>query len=388
LYLIFRDTQKFVGLLCLAYAWLGAYGAHAVVSGASSHLRSVRIAGPFLMLFLISLPILSNMGFFGFFNQTGPTQYPDDWYRAEEFMKNDTTPTNLMVFPPHLYYWYDWVNGYQKILGPPASQFFSKPVVAPTSVETQYVNSDMNDSRERYMRFLFDKRQYINDTAEMLLPLNVRYIILLKEDTDTIHYLYLFARKGGMPDIELLYEGPTIYLFRNNLAKGPFFSSKENGSGGFGAILANSGKGVYSPDVSFREERIGAYSINGSGYEYLVATSDAYKSPEAGFSPWHAIDGAIRYAGPITLSNPVFPLALSLFLLAWMLGILLIVRPDSAQGMLALLSILAVASAVVYIGVSDGIMRPPALGALMLLSFAAAFTIPGVLRRSQMAKSL
>jgi hypothetical protein len=416
LYLIFRDTQKFVGLLCLAYAWAGAYGAGAImsalsllsslisgVSGISGMISRISgaVSGPrrpalalsgtisivlpsAALALLLALPILYNYGFFGLLGQIGLSHYPDDWYAAERIIAADPSPTNMMVFPPHLYGWYRWMNASQQTLGMPAGQFFPEPVMSPTSVETQYVQSDTNDPKERYMAFLFSKRQYINDTAEMLLPLNVRYIMLLKDDEDCIHYLYLFTRKGGVKDIELVYEGRTLYLFRNNLAKGPFFASSENGSNGFDTILDDSGKGVYSPDVSYEKTGPASYRVLSSAYEYVVFASRFGRASDvdgAQFSAWHQLDGFWRFSGPAMVVNRVFGVTLALFLLACSASLWLIARLRGFGGGMLLPAGIALLSVIAYLAVASGAAGPAALGALLVLAFAAAIFIPSCPRR-------
>jgi hypothetical protein len=382
LYLVFRDTQKFVGLLCLAYAWSGAFGVDAalsIIGKASGSVKPGTILSLAALALLVSLPIIYDYGFFGFLGQIKPSQYPADWYNAEKIIKADLTPSNILVYPAHLYYTYPFVKSYQKTLGQPASQFFSKPVISASSVETRLVQSDVNDSREEYLRFLFDNRQFINHTAEMLLPLDARYIILLKSDPTSIHYLYLFSRKGGVKDIELVYEGDQLYLFRNNLVKGPFFSSKEDGSGCFDAILANSGKGVYSPDVAYG--RTGAMSFDITGPEGGIVSTARYPQAYllgAGSSDWHGL--LTMQDGPAYIVNWVFCATLALFIIAWSLAIWFVSGPWRPSPILPL-AISALAGVLIYLSVYSGAIGMASLGTIMLLSFPVAFLAGTVSRR-------
>ena len=365
LYLIFRDTQKFVGLLCLSYAWFGAYGADALASSAGSFMRSGparSIATAAALLLLVSLPIIYDYGFFGLLHQVGQTSYPDDWYKAEQIIGADPTPTNILVFPPHLYSWYPWVNDTQKTIGPPASQFFSKPVVSPSSVETQYVQSDVNDSREEYMDFLFNERQYINATAELLLPLDVRYIIVLKDDPDYIHYLYLFERKGGVKDIELLYSGPTLLLFRDDLVAGPFFSSKENGSGGFDTILQDAGNGMYSPNVTYERTGATSYQVTSSQYVYVVSTMSppaAYSAGPQPLSSWHDLGSYWGFTAPAAFTDWVSGLTISLAILAWVVALWLMA--GISKWRYQAIGILAVFAVAMFSIIDSGALSPSIL---------------------------
>jgi hypothetical protein len=367
--LFFRDTQKFVGLLCLAYSWLGAYGADAVLSTSSKASKTAaRFIKPALLALLLAIPVIYDYGFFGLLGQTHPTSYPDDWYKAGQIIASDPVEGYVVVFPAHLYYYYPWVKSSQKILGNPAEQFFSKPVLSPSSVETPYVQSDVNDSRERYMTYLFDNRQYINETATMLLPLNARYIIVLTNDPDYVHYLYMLDRKGGVPGIEKVYQGKMLYLFRNDLVMGPFFASAENGSGGLDVILENSGNGVYSGNVSFEKTGPVSYDILSSPLEYVVFAPRmglAFTLESGNFSEWHGMAMKWRFGGKASLSNWLFPIILGLFMLSWLLACCMLLRFSKGPCLAV-----AGASIIIVVAVLYGYAGPAMLGLFILLSLA------------------
>lgn len=247
---IFRDSQKFVALLALSYSVLGAYGVHAAAEICRKRWKRIPVHVPLLVL--LAVPVICNYGFFGFLGQAGPTQYPDEWKSAEAVMSADATPGNVLLLPLHLYNHYDWVNCSVKTLAVPEAQFFSRPVISGHSVEMKDVWSDTNIPSERYVQYLFENRGSINNTAGLLLPLNARYIMLSKEDEDSPHYLYMFKRMGGVPGIEQVFEGRSFWLFRNNLAKGPFTATADNGSGGFEALASGSAGAAYA-DVGYEK---------------------------------------------------------------------------------------------------------------------------------------
>jgi hypothetical protein len=361
---VFRDSQKFVGLMALAYAMLGAYGVHYLSQKTKNRKRTA------LLIALIAVPVLHNYGFFGFLGQIGPTAFPQDWVEAGRIIAEDNTLTNVLVLPLHLYSWHPWVNSTQKTLGNPASGFFSKPVIVAQNIEMEHVYSDWADPEGSYLSYMFENRRYVNNTAEMLLPLNVRYILLFKHDEDSIHYLYLFQRKQGVKDIELVYEGQNLYLFRNNLVKGPFIASKENGSGDSKELMELSGKGLYSTDVQYEEITPASYQISDSPYPYVVFADDynrfvTYDGTQA-FS-WHGLANGFAYAGPGKVENRLFYWTLALFLLSWLIALALLLNASTKQ--LLLLAALFVA---IYPFASNGMLKPSALGALIILSVTLA----------------
>jgi hypothetical protein len=364
IHFIFRDSQKFAGLLCLVYSVSGTYG----VNYLSQKTRGIKKTA--VILLLVAVPVAYNFGFFGFLEQVGTTAYPEDWVEADEIIAADNISGHVLVLPPHLYSTYPWVNSKQKTLANPAAKFFSKPVITARNVETAHVYSDINDARGQYLKYMYWNRQYINNTAEMLLPLNARYIVLLKNDEEFIHYSWLFDRKGGVEHIELVMEGPTLYLFRNNLVKGPFMSSQENGSGNFRELINLSGNGLYSGNVSYEEITPASYRILDSPYEYVVFARDYNRFLEfdgTPASPWHGLANGFVYYGEGRMENRLFCYNLALFLLSWFIALALIAEISRKQGFI-LIGLFAIA----YLLTSAGLLGPAALGGLLIISLLGA----------------
>jgi hypothetical protein len=363
LYFFFRDSHKFVGLLALAYSAAGAYGLHFITRNHSGLKKTAM-----LMLFL-TVPVICNFGFFGLLGQIGPTTYPNEWYEADQIMSNDSVPGNLLVLPPHLYTYYGWVNSSQKSLGNPASVFFSRPVITGRILESRSVYSDMKDPKGDYIRLLFNNRENIEDTATLLLPLNVRYVLLFKHDPDSPHYLWLFHRKAGVPDIELVHEGRTFYLFRNNLAKGPIISSMENGSGEMSELL----QGGYSSNVTYEKTGPMTFHVTQSEYPYLVSTGGDRSSirfdGQKAFS-WYGIGNGFDFTGPGILRSEIMYYKIFLFLLALFTAAVLLVSPSLKQ--LAGIIILFVAA---YAAVVQGYLDIDGLGLLTLAVTAGSMYI-------------
>jgi hypothetical protein len=204
-YFLFRDSQKFVGLIALAYSFLGAYGVNSLAKRFTDQKKML------LLIVLLAIPIVYNFGFFGFLDQIGPTQYPSDWAAADKIITADNSSTKILVLPLHLYSQFKWVNSNQKTLATPASQFFSRPVITGSSLEMRHDRDDPND---QYIEQIFENK---NNSAQMLSPLNIRYIILNKNTGETASY---YEKLQKAPNISLIFEGSTIYLFKNNLANG------------------------------------------------------------------------------------------------------------------------------------------------------------------------
>ncbi|NYZ74043.1 hypothetical protein H0O00_02785 [Candidatus Micrarchaeota archaeon] len=362
IYMIFRDSHKFIGMICLAYSMLGSYGANHV-------LRSLQRRKLAALAVILLLPLIYNFGFFNFLGQIGTTQYPADWVEAGRIISADPSETSILVLPPYLYSTYSWSNATQKTLPTPAAHFFSKPVIISQGIMMPHIYSDIKDVRGDYRAYIFKKRQYINNTAELLAPLNARYIIVLKEYEDADSYLWLFKRRGGVDNITLVYEGDSLYLFRNELVTGPLLASADAGEGGF-QQLANVSIDGLSQNVSYIHINPVTYLITGCGAPYLFYATSAGPFMEFNGNrpePWHAIASTFRFSGPGILSNGVFPVSLALFILAWLLTIALLIHPQKTGAVL-----LAASAVPLYILAWGDILGPHALGTLLAISLASA----------------
>jgi hypothetical protein len=365
IHMIFRDSQKFVGMICLSLSMLGSFGA--------SHLMRTYPKWSLAVLALILLlPVIYDFGIFGFFGQIRPTQYPADWVEAGKIISADPTETRILVLPPYLYNTYKWSNATQKTLASPANHFFSKPIIVSQSVMTSHVYSDVKDTYGGYVQRIFKNRQYINNTAELLVPINARYILILKDYRDSDSYLWLFHRKGGVKDITLVYESDSLYLFRNELVFGPILASAEGGNGGFKSLARINVSGL-SDNVTYTHVNPATYEITGCGGPYLFYASPA--DPFSEFSgippqPWNGIASTYPCSGPGVFGNRVFPVSLALFLLSWVLAISLLARPG-IRGII----ILAISSVLAYALIWFGILGPHHIGALLALSMGGSLAV-------------
>jgi len=345
-YFIFRDSQKFAGLICLVYSVLGAYGVHYLTEKTGGMKKNA------ILIALLAVPIIYNFGFFGLLGQIGLTQFPEEWAKADEIIAQDNIPGSILMLPSHLYKEYSWVNGYQKTAGNPESQFFSKPVIIAKSIEMENVESDIKDPAGDYVEYLFDNRQHINNTAEMLLPLNARYILLDKMDENYIHYLYLFHKVGGVENIDLVYEGETVYLFRNNLVTGPFFNPEDNRS-----------------KVEYYEVTPAFYSIDGSEYSEIVFARGYNRFLSFGEEPvypWNGLANGFAYSGPGMLENRMFNYTL-IFLLLWLFVFVWLMLRAGKDIVFFAFALLAV-----YILSIEGVLGPAGLGWIIILSVSGA----------------
>ena len=374
LYFIFRDSQKFVGLVCLSYAYLGAMG----VSPASELVARIfpgkkALALKAAVAALCLIPAAYNFGiFFGFLAQVHPTNYPPDWAAAEELMSADPSDGGVLIIPTTLYNWYPWINGSQRAVGNPAGQFFSRPAIHDERIMTNNVYSDRIDPRASYISYLYSNREDINETAELLAPLNARYVLLLKNYSTSTHSLFLFKRRGGVRDITELLATESLYLLRNEQAAGKFLATNHSGNGTFRDLVAlSAGEELFS-SVEYGKITPARYRIGEIPGRYLVFTlppGKFFSYSGEGASGWFRMASAFEGEGGGEFVNALFPVILVLFVSAWLLSLALLLEPGYPALALLLLS----GCAVSYLAY-EGILGPPGIGAMLMASFAISLS--------------
>ncbi|MBA7639354.1 hypothetical protein ES703_47012 [subsurface metagenome] len=291
----FRDSQKFVALLCLAYAFLGGLGVREIIKPLRRLKRKLPVAGMMtLAIMLLLSPIAYSFSIFGFQGQLGTTDYPQEWYEVNEYLNQDDEDFQVLFLPWHLYMDFSWLPNRDKRLGNPAWQFFDKPVIAGDNIEITDVYSQSTYPMSAYVEFVLANRDDIENLGELLAPLNVKYIILAHEvDYEAYNSLYQQA------DLAVELERQGITLFKNlhprakiygvnsivhidNLEQYLELSKTQDvmehiyllGSG------SSSGEASAMEVVGFEKESAVKYHVQGSESEYLVFTVSHRASTE------------------------------------------------------------------------------------------------------------
>ncbi|MBI4308667.1 MAG: hypothetical protein HY684_07675 [Chloroflexi bacterium] len=207
----FRDSQKFVALLCLSYAILGALGVAELRRALEGHLRRVwRATLRGGLAAALVTPLAYSYGMFGFFGQVQVTDFPRSWYEVNEQLQQDPDDVWVLVLPWHLYMDYRWLPDRDKRLASPAHLFFAKPVYAGDNVEAGAIYSQSTSPASHYIEALIKEGGSHDNLGNLLTPLNVRYILLLHE-VDYSSYDFLYRQR----DMEVQLQRDDLTLFRN-----------------------------------------------------------------------------------------------------------------------------------------------------------------------------
>ena len=201
----FRDSQKFVALLVLAYAYLGGLG----LDDFTKYLKEKRVKRVIAIIIVVVAlvsPAMYSYTMFGFYGQLKPMDYPQSWYETNDFLNQDSDDCNVLFFPWHLYMTFSWS---ERRIANPASGFFDKPVIEGDNIEAGGIYSQSTNPVSKYIEFLLRSEDYRN-LGELVAPLNVKYIILAKE-VDYKRYDFLYEQE----DLEVVLENEGLIVFRN-----------------------------------------------------------------------------------------------------------------------------------------------------------------------------
>ena len=214
----FRDSHKFLTLLVLAYAYLGALGVRHLLTVVTSvrfhpwfaHWRvAPRQLGLALAVAVLLIPLGYGVRLAGFSGQVHPTHYPDAWYEARESIVAGPPQTNVLVLPWHQYLDIGWLPQPQQRVSNPARLFFGPSTIVGNSIE---VGPPSSDPVSRYVDFLLENRDGITNLGELLAPINVGFVVLLKE-VDYLDYGFLDHQK----DLDVVLSNDRITLYKNTL---------------------------------------------------------------------------------------------------------------------------------------------------------------------------
>lgn len=205
-----RDANKFVALLVVAYAYLGALGVSALLDRvrAVDARRWVRIA---VVCLLVALPLGYTVPMVtGYAGQVQATDYPAEWYETREFLDAEADAEHTLFLPWHRYTTYSWIGDGHHRVSTPARQFFPDLIVRHDSTD---------DSVSRRVASLFGLDdgtgpKSSTDLGTGLADLDVGYVVLTKE---TGWHRYSAALAEGA-DLTLVGENDYFEVYRNDAA--------------------------------------------------------------------------------------------------------------------------------------------------------------------------
>ena len=190
----FREPQKFTMLIVIWLSIMGSFGLTEL-----KQLLTPPIYNALAFLVCSMVLLYSFTMFNGFSHQLVSTHYPTEWENASEIIRQDPSQSNLLVLPWQNYLDLSW-NGSR--VQNPSWAFFPGRVIS--------AHNQFDDPTQRYISALLAHGDEIDNFGDMVMPLGIEYVLLLKEaNYNKYDFLYQNA------DLNVILDNQKLTLFKN-----------------------------------------------------------------------------------------------------------------------------------------------------------------------------
>jgi len=217
-----REPQKFLATLTLAYATLGGVGAGDITERLRQHLKTKRLKYIAIIAsaLILAVPLTYSYNqLFGFTGQIKTLNYPEEWYEAKALLDSDKGDYRILILPWHLYMYQSWIG---RITANPAPAFFNKPSISGENMEWGGIETQSRKPTQHYIQQILNHRTEVKNLGALLKPLNVKYVVLLKE-VDYSEYTFL----DNQNDLKPILENTRLKLYLNTEDVAKIYQLKE-----------------------------------------------------------------------------------------------------------------------------------------------------------------
>jgi len=205
----YREPQKFVGLVALAFAVFVGYAIPAILVRCQQK-KPVTFNAVFAGLLV--LPILLTPTMYGAFAfQLMPHHYPADWDMINAQLSNDKSKGRVLFLPWHLYMQFGFTD---RITVNPAAQYFNKDVIVSNSLEYHDASPTVPSHEKTQIGTILKTAKNYRDLGAELNSHHIKYILLAREQ-DYKSYDYLSKQK----DLSLVAQTTHFDMYRNESYK-------------------------------------------------------------------------------------------------------------------------------------------------------------------------
>jgi hypothetical protein len=175
LYRGYREPEKWLMLLALAYSYFLAVGSAKVLSLIKKLEWRQLTFGLIALLPILYTPIL----LWGAGGQLKSSQYPSDWSTAEQTLTKDKGYYQVLVLPWHEYLYVSFVG---RVVANPTNHYFKQNMIISDNPELR--GDPPSESTPIYKLLdnqIIPSRGLQTNDASLLKPYHVKYVLLLKE---------------------------------------------------------------------------------------------------------------------------------------------------------------------------------------------------------------
>jgi hypothetical protein len=203
----YREPQKFVALVALAFAVCSSQGATTLLQRYKERNQETSFGIAAVSLMLLPLLLTPTM-LWGFSGQLKAHNYPPDWTAMNTQLNTDHSDSRVLFVPWHQYMSFGFTD---RIVVNPAEQFFDKPTVVSNNLEFGNASPTMPDTEKtEFTSYLHQADSGGKLLAAQLADHNIKYILLSKDD-DYKTYEYL----DKQPNLQMTQDTSTLRLYHN-----------------------------------------------------------------------------------------------------------------------------------------------------------------------------
>jgi hypothetical protein len=175
LYRGYREPEKWLMLLALAYSYLLAIGSNSALKIFKKiEWRQITL-GIIALLPILYTPVL----LWGVGGQLVSADYPSDWAKAETTLDQDKSSYKVLILPWHEYL---PISFAKRVVANPANHYFKQNMVISDNPELRGVPPSESTPLYKLLdNEIIPSRGLQTNDASLLKPYNVKYVLLLKE---------------------------------------------------------------------------------------------------------------------------------------------------------------------------------------------------------------
>jgi hypothetical protein len=209
-----RDAGKWAVLLAFVYSQFVGLGVVATL-GLWKRSVPVPIRAEWVVSvavgLLLALPLYYGNGLlFGAHGEIRPSSYPPGWYTADRILATDSHPERTLFLPWHEYMSYSFVLNQNRVIAPPAPDFFSVPVVVSSDPEVPGVVAPHSRDQDAIAGLV--RGGSSGQWAQVLSSSHIKYVLLARE----LNWTY-FIFLDDQPGLTRVGDFGSIILYRNQL---------------------------------------------------------------------------------------------------------------------------------------------------------------------------
>jgi hypothetical protein len=196
----YREPQKFVGLVAMAYAVVLAFGVQTVLKRLQGWGSTTYTIG---LVAACALPLmLTRVMLWGLDGQLVPRRYPASWQAVNRQLNQDPGAGYALALPWHQYMSYQFAG---RIIANPSAAYFDRTTIVSQDPELSGASGGKQDLVHQTITRSLNEHVGSEEFSRQLTDLHIKYVLLAKEVDyhryDAVLRTNTFRQVADYPDI-------------------------------------------------------------------------------------------------------------------------------------------------------------------------------------------